>query len=103
MTITVLGIYCREDKEGVFFLVNGKKKKDLWPLIKEQTDPETTFVYTDSAKSYHNVDELFDDAIHMTVNHKKGEFVDRVVKDNHINSIENQNKLLKKRSSHIDL
>ncbi|KAG8184286.1 hypothetical protein JTE90_008972 [Oedothorax gibbosus] len=32
----------------------------------------------------------------MTVNHKKGEFVDRVVKDNHINSIENQNKLLKK-------
>ncbi|KAG8183591.1 hypothetical protein JTE90_025146 [Oedothorax gibbosus] len=24
MTITVLGIYCREDEEGVFFLVNGK-------------------------------------------------------------------------------
>jgi sugar phosphate permease len=28
MTLTVFGIYCREDKEGVYFLVNGKSKRD---------------------------------------------------------------------------
>ncbi|GFQ80721.1 hypothetical protein TNCT_419161 [Trichonephila clavata] len=27
MTQVVHGIYCRDDKEGIFFLVDGKKKK----------------------------------------------------------------------------
>ncbi|GFT59473.1 DDE_Tnp_IS1595 domain-containing protein [Nephila pilipes] len=27
MTQVVLGIYCREDKEGLFFLVDGKKRE----------------------------------------------------------------------------
>lgn len=34
MTITVLGIYCKEDKTGPFFKVNSKSQADLWPRIK---------------------------------------------------------------------
>lgn len=33
MTITVLGLYCKEDKTGLFFKVNNKSKKELWPYV----------------------------------------------------------------------
>lgn len=45
-----------------------------------------------SVKQYSGVQKLFGGAIHKTVNHKKGEFVSKTDKMNHINSIENQNK-----------
>lgn len=95
MTIVVFGIYCRTDKEGIFFRVNGKKKKDLWPLVKKYCHSDTSVVCTDSAKQYVGVEQLFTNAVHKTVNHKKGEYVSSTDKENHINSIENQNKLLK--------
>ncbi|GFT30774.1 DDE_Tnp_IS1595 domain-containing protein [Trichonephila clavipes] len=38
MTQVVLGISCRDDKEGLF-LVDREKKKDLWPL---HCNPETS-------------------------------------------------------------
>lgn len=95
MTITVFGIYCRDDKHGIFFRTEGKKKRDLWPLVKKHVHPKTEFICTDSAKQYSGVEKLFGGAIHKTVNHKKGEFVSKSDKTNHINSIENQNKHLK--------
>lgn len=95
MTITVFGIYWREDKHGIFFRTEGKKKKDLWPLVKKYVDPKAEFICTDSAKQYVGVEQLIAGAIHKTVNHKKGEFVSSSDKTNHINSIENQNKHLK--------
>lgn len=104
MTIVIFGIYCREDKNGLFFRVNSKKKRDLWPLVKKHCHPETSVVCTDSALQYSNVEVLFDDAIHKTTNHKIGEFVSQSDKSNTINSLENQNKLLKKAiiSRHTD-
>ncbi|XP_035227418.1 uncharacterized protein LOC118199635 [Stegodyphus dumicola] len=72
MTITVLGIYCREDKEGLFFRVNGKSKRDIWPYIKHHVHPETSVICTDSAKQYKNVESMFSGAVHKTTNHSKG-------------------------------
>ncbi|GFS31443.1 DDE_Tnp_IS1595 domain-containing protein, partial [Nephila pilipes] len=96
MTQVVLGIYCREDKEGLFFLVDGKKKRDLWPLIARHCHPETSIICTDSATQYHSVNKLFNDAVHKTTNHKKGEFVSKIDKLNTINPLENENKHFKK-------
>ena len=96
MTIVLFGIYCREDKEGIFLRVNGKKKSDLWPLVKKYCHPDTNVICTDSAGQYTGVENLFNSAVHKSTNHKKGEFVDKNDKTNTINSLENQNKLLKK-------
>ncbi|GIX86498.1 DDE_Tnp_IS1595 domain-containing protein [Caerostris extrusa] len=49
MAQTVLGIFCKEDHEGLLFLVDGKKK-DLWPLIKEHIHPDTTIICTDDSR-----------------------------------------------------
>lgn len=95
MTQTIFGIYCREDKEGLFFRVNGKSKRDLWPIIHKYCHPETAVICTDSARQYKNVHLLFNDAVHKTTNHRKGEFVDKNDVTNTINSLENQNKILK--------
>jgi len=35
MTIVVLGLYCKEDKTGLFFKVNAMSKAELWPYIKK--------------------------------------------------------------------
>ncbi|GFQ71225.1 DDE_Tnp_IS1595 domain-containing protein [Trichonephila clavata] len=96
MTQVVLGIYCRDDKEGIFFLVDGEKKKDLWPRIARHCNPETSVICTDSATQYHNINKLFNDAIHKTTNHKKGEFVNKTDKLNTINPLENENRHFKK-------
>jgi hypothetical protein len=95
-TMTIFGMYCRETKEGLFFHVNGKSKRDLWPIMKKYIHPETKIIYTDMGKQYCNVEVLFSNHTeHKTVNHSKGEFVNKDDKENHINTIENQNKQLK--------
>lgn len=97
MTITVLGMYCKEDKTGLFFKVNSKSKADLWPYKKQYVDPTTTTICTDSAKQYCNVQNLFSEKCqHLTTNHSIGEYVDKNNSKNTINDLENQNKLLKK-------
>jgi len=96
-TQVVLGIYCREDKEGLFFLVNGKSKRDLWPRIKKHCHPETEVIYTDSAKQYLRVEQLFnDDTRHEKTNHRAGQFVHPLNPANTINDLENENKHFKK-------
>ena len=95
-TIVVLGLYCREDKEGLFFEVGSKKKKDIWPFIKHFCHPDTSVICSDEAKQYYGVEKLFNKAIHKTTNHSKGEFVSKIDKSNTINDLENQNKQLKK-------
>lgn len=97
MTIVVLGIYCKEDKTGLFFKVDGKSKAEMWPLIKKHVDPTTKTVCTDSAKQYHGIEKMFDaGCVHLSTNHSKGEYVDKANPINTINDLENQNKLLKK-------
>lgn len=93
MTIIVLGIYCKEDKTGLFFKVNSKSKADLWPFIKKYIDPVTTTICTDSAKQYYGVEKMFSDGCqHLSTNHSKSEFVEKNNPQNTINDLENQNK-----------
>ncbi|GFR00157.1 DDE_Tnp_IS1595 domain-containing protein [Trichonephila clavata] len=94
-TQVVLGIYCRDDKEGIFFWLMGEKK-DLSPRIARHCNPETSVICTYSATQYHNINKLFNDAIHKTTNHKKGEFVNKTDKLNTINPLENENRHFKK-------
>lgn len=101
MDITIFGIYCRETKEGLFFKTDGKSKRDLWPLAVQYIDPDTSFINTDSAQQYHGIERLFTNATHKTVNHSKGEYVQKSDKSNHINSIENQNRILKREIKHL--
>ncbi|KAL7294055.1 hypothetical protein TKK_0012093 [Trichogramma kaykai] len=97
MTITVLGLYYKEDKIGLFFKVNAKSKKELWPYIKKYVHYETSRICTDSAKQYQGVEKMFSsDTVHLQTNHSIGEYVDQSDPMNTINDLENQNKLLKK-------
>lgn len=100
MTVTVFGMYCREDKEGLFFRVNGKSKRDLWPYIKKYCHESTSIICSDSARQYMGVENLFLNAQHKRTNRRKGEFVSKDDKTNTINDLENQNKLLKKSLKH---
>ena len=95
-TIVLFGVYCRETKEGLYFRTNGKAKRDLWPLLLKYVHPEIKRICTDQAKQYIQVKTLFSASTeHTSVNHSKGEFVNKNDKENHINSIENNNKHLK--------
>lgn len=97
MSIIVLGIYCKEDKTGIFFKVDGKSKRDLWPYIKKFVDPKTSRICTDSAKQYHGVENVISSTCtHHTTNHSIAEFVAANDSTNTINDLECQNKLLKK-------
>lgn len=97
MTIIVLGLYCKEDKQGLFFKVNAKSKAELWPYIRKYVHPETSKICSDSAKQYDDVEKLFSsDAVHLKTNHSRGEFVSKVDPTNTINDLEKQNRLLKK-------
>ncbi|GIX72447.1 hypothetical protein CDAR_253551 [Caerostris darwini] len=96
MTQTVFGIFCKEDREGLFFLVDGKKKRDLWPLVKKYVHPMTAVICTDTAGQYKKVDRLIPGVIHKTTNHSKGEFVAKDDKSNTINPLENENKHFKR-------
>ncbi|GIX86494.1 DDE_Tnp_IS1595 domain-containing protein [Caerostris extrusa] len=46
---TLFGIFCKDNHEGLFFRTDQKKKKDLWPLIKEYVHPETTICHGESS------------------------------------------------------
>lgn len=97
MTIVVFGIYCKEDKSGRFFQVKSKSKADLWPFIKKYVDPNTSIICTDSAKQYFGVEKLLKPgAVQLSTNHSKGEYVSKTDKNNTINDLEYQNRLLKK-------
>ena len=96
MNIVVQGLYCKEDKTGIFLKVDGKSKRDLWPYIKKFVDPNTSTICTDQTKQYHGVEKLFGSTYsHLTTNHSVGEFVTAANSSNTINDLENQNKLLK--------
>ncbi|KAL7305616.1 hypothetical protein TKK_0002345 [Trichogramma kaykai] len=96
MTIIVLGLYCKEDKIGLFFKVNSKSKANLWPYIRKYVDHETSRICTDSTKQYHGVEKMFSsNTEHLQTNHSIGEYVDKANPFNTINDLENQNKLLK--------
>lgn len=70
MTVTVLGLYCKEDKVGLFFLVNLKSKLEFWSYINKFVGKDTTKVCTDSAKHYVGIEKLFVDSIvHLATNH----------------------------------
>jgi hypothetical protein len=94
----IFGLYCRDDKTGYFFQVPSKSKKYLWPLMKKYIHPDTAVICSDEGKQYHSLPLLFPESniIHKTVNHSL-RFRDEEDKNNHINSIESQNKYLKKR------
>lgn len=97
MTVIVLGLYCKEDKTGLFFRVNSKSKKDLWPFIQKYVNYNTSRLCTDSARQYHGVEKMFSPGtVHLKTNHQKGEYVSKENPLNTINDLENQNKLLKK-------
>lgn len=70
MTVTVLGLYCKEDKVGLFFLVNLKSKLEFWSYINKFVAKDTTKVCTDSAKHYVGIEKLFVDSIvHLATIH----------------------------------
>lgn len=97
MSLTVLGLYCKEEKVGVFFKVNSKRKSDLWPYIKKYVDQNTSYFCTDSAKQYQGLQTLFTEGtVHLQTDHSKGEYVSCNNPRNTINDLENQNKLLKR-------
>lgn len=97
MTIVVFGMYCKEDKTGLFFRVNSKKKEDLWPYIKRYVKSDTSRICTDGGKQYHNVAAMFSSkTVHLKTNHSVGQFVEKGNAVNTINHQENENKLLKK-------
>jgi hypothetical protein len=65
-------------------------------LLSKYVHPEIKRICTDQGKQYKKVRTLFSASTqHTVVNHSKGEFVDKNDKENHINSIENNNKHLK--------
>ena len=97
MTIVVLGLYCKEDKGGMFFKVNAKSKEELWPYLKRYIHQKTSSICTDSPKQYCGVEQMFSgDTKHLTTNHSIGEYVSATNPLNTINDLENQNRLLKK-------
>ena len=89
-------MYCREDK-GLFFEVGSKKKKYIWSYIEHFCHPDTSVMCSNEAKQYDGVERNFNEAIHKTTNHSKGEFVSKtVVIVNIVNDLQNENKQLKK-------
>lgn len=97
MTIVVLGLYCKEDKIGLFFKVNSKCKADLWPYIHKYVNQSTSRICTDSARQYIGIEKIFPGStVHNTTNHSKGEYVNENDHTNTINDLENQNRILKK-------
>lgn len=95
MTKTIFGIRCREDKKTLFFMVNGKSKEDLWPIVKKYVHPDISVICTDGGTQYIGIEEMFKNATHKVVIHKDT-FVDKQDKTNHINGIESDNRYLKK-------
>ncbi|GIY99130.1 DDE_Tnp_IS1595 domain-containing protein [Caerostris extrusa] len=93
ITQTVFGIFCKQDREGLSFLADGGKKRDLWPPVKKCVHSETAIICTDEAGQYKKIDRLIKDVVNKTTNPSKGEFVD---KNDAINLLENENKHFKK-------
>ena len=83
-------IYCRENKEGLFFKVEGGGR-NLWPFIKHFCHPDTNVVCSDEVKQYVDIEKIFGpNTVHKTTNHSKGEFVGRGNKSNTINDLESE-------------
>ena len=57
-TMVVLGMYCREDKKGLFYEAGSKKKKDIWPFIKHFYHSDTSVICSDEAKQYYVVEKF---------------------------------------------
>ncbi|GIY40321.1 hypothetical protein CEXT_36351 [Caerostris extrusa] len=66
MTQTIFGMFCRDEKEGPFFLTKGKSKQELWPFIKHHCHPETHF----STHKHTFIKHIFSNAVHKSTNHK---------------------------------
>jgi len=96
MSQTIFVITCRGDR-SLYFLVDGKSKRDLWPLIATYVKYDTPVVCTDGGAQYQGLTIMFSaETEHQVTIHKNGEFVNKENKQNHINCTENENRYLKK-------
>ena len=86
-TVVVFGLYYREDKEGLFFEVEGKKKRDLWPYIKHYCDPETSIICSDQAKQYYGEEKFFKQAVHKSTNHSKTDMSNTINENKQLKAI----------------
>jgi len=96
MTVTIFGILCREQRRSIYFRVPGKAKHYLWPIVAKYAHQDSSNIYSDSALQYVGIEHLFANAIHKKTNHSAGQYVDENDKDNHINSLECDNRWMKK-------
>ncbi|KAL7287566.1 hypothetical protein TKK_0018217 [Trichogramma kaykai] len=93
--LSELEIECMEI--GLFFKVNAKTEKELCPLIKKYIHHDTSRTCIDSARQYEGVEKMFSsNTMHLRTNHSIAEYIDKIITQNTINNLENQNKLLKK-------
>lgn len=95
-SLVILGIYCRETKEGLYWQVPGKSRKILWSYMLKYVAPGSC-IMTDCAPQYRGCEEL-GLSFHKVVNHSKpgpGRFVDTEDARVHIQNIETRNRHLK--------
>ncbi|GIY57492.1 DDE_Tnp_IS1595 domain-containing protein [Caerostris darwini] len=78
----------------LFFLTQGKSKRELWPFSKHHCHPEISIICSDKAKQCVGVQNIFSNAVHKSTNHSIGEFVSTTDPLNTINALENENKHL---------
>ncbi|XP_004522634.1 uncharacterized protein LOC101449508 [Ceratitis capitata] len=59
MTINVVGLFCREDRSGLFYKVNHTNIKSLWPYIAELVDHEKpkNSIYSDEEQSDNSIED----------------------------------------------
>jgi hypothetical protein len=88
MTQVVFVMFCRQIKEGLYFLVPGKSKHIFWSFVKKYIHPQTKIVCTDKAPQYRGIEKvIYRRTKHKTVCHKN-----RIDHQNHINNLEIQNR-----------
>lgn len=85
-SVVVFGIYCNEDKEGLFLEAEGKKKKDIWPYIKYFCDPKTNVFHSN---------EICKKSVHKTADDSGGKF-SKNDKNNIMNNLEKKNEKQKR-------
>lgn len=95
-TLVILGIYCRETKEGLYWQVPEKSRRVLWSYMLKYIAAGST-IMTDCAPQYRGCEKL-GFSFHKTVKHSKAgsrRCVDTKDTNIHIRNIETRNKHLK--------
>ncbi|XP_054720267.1 uncharacterized protein LOC129229911 [Uloborus diversus] len=57
---SVLGLFCKEDKDGIFLMMDGQKPKDLLPLIKGYCHPDASVGHSSESKQQYHFDLDYD-------------------------------------------